>query len=187
MDTIPELLQEMHIPSRREAAVQAVLAMGRQAVKPLCRELREGKNPYVREKVAWLLGEFGDRRTRDALLNAVLDDRDEAVREASLTALERLGPTEARAAICNALTARSSVRRRRAAEVLERLGDPAELAFLRPRLSPLFGEQDSAVREAVVSAIRTLEARQRELQLPVPASAPGPATDSLPLPGQGPA
>jgi HEAT repeat protein len=186
MDTIPELLQEMHIPSRREAAVQALEAMGPSVVRPLGQELLEGKNPYVRERVAWVLGQVGDTAAIPDLVIGLLRDRDETVREACLLALESIGANDAFMWLLLSLHDGDPLHKERAAAALARLGNATTLKVLRGRLRPLFGERDEEVREAIAAAIVTLEEKVQRRQLPLPADTSHEASASLPLPAAGP-
>jgi HEAT repeat protein len=75
------------IDVRMEAA-KALIEIGEKAVEPLIHTLR--KEYEVREIVAWILGEIGDRRAAEPLIEA-LKDSDSDFKEEAKNSLVKIG------------------------------------------------------------------------------------------------
>jgi HEAT repeat protein len=153
------LLRNLHgAPSELEytAAVYAWRRSGLRdprAVEPFIQALRRHSNSYLREWAAEVLGELGDARAIDPLVEALVDPGDSdradpmAVRRAAATALAKLGEVDFRA-LGGIDDPTHGLRR------LAESGDPR---LLRPLLWRLRDARDSGVRVDAAAALGRLD------------------------------
>ena len=102
----------------------------------------------VRRNVAGALGEIGDTRAVEALIEA-LKDRDESVRKNTVEALGEIGDARAVEALIEALEYEAVVVRERAAWALGRIGDVSAVEALIEALN----DRDESVREHAAWAL----------------------------------
>jgi HEAT repeat protein len=128
----------------RNAAVEALAAIGRPAVGPLLTALGAGGDH--RKLIVDALGAIGDPAALDALCTG-LEDPDENVRAAAAEALGSVGGARAAEELRRSLGREELLGRLAALEALGRIGAPVPLAELRPAL------EQPILRGAAVAAL----------------------------------
>jgi HEAT repeat protein len=128
----------------RNAAVEALAAIGKPAVQPLLTALSAGGDH--RKLIIDALGAIGDTGSVEPLCTA-LEDSDENVRAAAAEALGRIGGPRVGEALRKQLVRDDLLARLAALESLARIGVRVELAELRPLL------EQSILRRAAVAAL----------------------------------
>jgi HEAT repeat protein len=128
----------------RNAAVEALAAIGRPSVGPLGTALEAGGDH--RKFLIDALGAIGDRSAVNVLVRR-LDDPDENVRAAAAEALGNLGGADAVSALRKRLSGADLLGRLAAIEALNRLGAQVPVAELLPMLS------QPILRRAVLEAL----------------------------------
>jgi HEAT repeat protein len=129
------------------AAGEALVEMGASAVEELIRSLETGE-PSGRWMVVEVLGRIGDPRAV-APLTALLDTSPpDAVRLSAVTALGRIGDPRALEALVGSMKDPLSVVKKRAADALAAIGEPA----VEP-LVELLGDADPEVQDLAADAL----------------------------------
>ena len=128
----------------RNAAVEALAAIGKPSVSPLLTAL--GAGGEHRKLIIDALGAIGDTGAVEPLCTA-MEDSDENVRAAAAEALGRIGGPRVGEALRKALGRNDLLGRLAALEALARIGSRVELAELRPLL------EQPILRRAAVAAL----------------------------------
>lgn len=128
-----ERFEELTVDTQADAGLKGLIAEARQRPEvfvallkaPGLRGGANVRNAVVRAKVAYVLGEAGDRRAMEPLIEACLRDPDDRVRFAAARALPRLGePIALRRLVDRAVDPRSGWPYRQLASIaLRRYGD----------------------------------------------------------------
>jgi HEAT repeat protein len=173
---IPELLVALadgENAGRRNAAAEALVALGRAAVDALCETLTSADSD-VRKLAADALGEIGDVRAVAALSPAVAD-ADRNVRAAAAEALGKIGGADAAAALEGALRQDDQTLRLATLDALGRAGHTPPISllaplaqdpFLRRPLYRLLGSlSDPVALELILSGLREHARGTREAAL----------------------
>ncbi len=173
---VPELLSALadgENAGRRNAAAEALVALGEPSVEPLCATLRS-PDADVRKLAADALGEIGDARAVAALGPAIAD-ADRNVRAAAAEALGKIGGADAAGALEGALRQNDQTLRLAALDALGRAGHTPPIAllaplaqdpFLRRPLYRLLGAlSDPVALELILSGLREHARGTREAAL----------------------
>jgi HEAT repeat protein len=149
-------------------------------VERLIEELQQG-HWILRQKAARALAKIGAPAVEP--LGRMLEHDDAYVRGWAAWALGKIGDTTTVEPLCRRLKDDDADVRKEAAEALGRISRREALPALKARLRPLVGESDSNALAAIHAAIEKIEkATAATKNLPRPASAPMPDTDTLPRP-----
>jgi HEAT repeat protein len=145
----------------RAGAAEALVKLGRVAVRPLATALR-GMNLDLRQAAAEVLGQIGDPRAIRALA-VVLRGRGKRARRAAAQALGQIGGPRAVEPLIAALEDQDSDVRQAAAEALRKIGSLA----LNPLAAALQGSNNRSVHEAAASVLASMGEPAVEVLLPV--------------------
>ena len=159
MATIDELIQKLKSDDENERALAAQQLGKRRSVcvtEPLIETLRNDPSLMVRKTAAQALGENGDRRALQPLLDA-LDESKPSLRESAIRALGLLGDTRAIQPLIHELQNGSEERlRARAAIALSFIGDPRAVE---PIANALLNDPETNVRERAAIALVSIPHR----------------------------
>jgi HEAT repeat protein len=135
--------------SARRAAVEALVAQGSAAVKPL-RDALADPHWEVRRAAVQALGRMGDPQATIAVFRMwEIGSHIIHLQQATVEAWERLKGTVAVEPLCGLLTDKDAAVRRAAVEALGQLNDPRAV---KP-LCSLLGDGDAAMREVTVAIV----------------------------------
>jgi HEAT repeat protein len=173
--------------SARRAAVEALVAQGSAAVKPL-RDALADPHWEVRRAAVQALGRMGDPQATIAVFRMwEIGSHIIHLQQATVEAWERLKGTVAVEPLCGLLTDKDAAVRRAAVEGLGNIGRREALPALKARLHWLRGETDQNVLAALRAAIEKIEEatkhlkgkpRAGEVETPTPAGRPRAAGDA---------
>jgi HEAT repeat protein len=194
-DRIAPLLGDLHEGHwrTRRRAVDALARVQDARVAPLlCRAMREDRHRYVRGRAVESLVRLGAAGAVQPLCEA-LTDRSWYVRKSAAAALGEIGDARAVPALCETLKRRdphSEAVQCAAAEALRRIAERqpvpalrAALPVLRERLARWRWWTDARYRQSYRATLERIEAATAEMKdVPLPARAPPPAPQGLPIP-----
>lgn len=151
-DTLLDALHEDYGPLRQMAA-KALHQMGdEQALSPIVHTLRRSTKTRLRRQAAEELGDLGDARATEALIEA-LQDRKEEVQLAAAGALASLRRSEGYDILVETLSHPSAYQREIAITALGQLGDSRSVEHL---LQLLQDEEDDDLRDAAAEVLGSL-------------------------------
>ncbi|MFD9433984.1 HEAT repeat domain-containing protein [Streptomyces sp. NPDC060002] len=145
-----DLVRDLGVPDRREAAADALVALGSDAVERLVRELAQEDSPVDWRPIAAVMGRIGEADAFDSLLRALASASSESSRKRLGFAFSGFGA----AAIDRYTTALSHPVphvRRMAVRGFQRCGDAGTSAV--SALLPLLGDPDREVAQQVQDAL----------------------------------
>jgi len=125
-DGLVHVLETFSHTQSRVRAARYLHAFGERAVEPLCKALRNDEIPAVRAAAAESLGDIGDARAVEPLIDS-LRSVEWQVRAAAAKALGQLKDARAIEPLCNALLDKDFNVRAAAAEALGLIGDERAL------------------------------------------------------------
>lgn len=121
-------------PRAREAEAQLLAIKEKVAVKPVLRTLGTDPNPEIRALAAQILSGIPGREASSALVNRMLNEPDETVRQPTMNALAKREDPVVVSELTNALTSKNTYVINRAAWALGNLGAKASVPKLVPAL-----------------------------------------------------
>lgn len=139
------LIEELAGDATRGRAMESLERMGKRAVDPLCKALKN-KNTAIRISSAVLLGRIKDPQTIKPLLETMKNDKEDEVRGLAAVALGQIGDRKVFPELIEALKNKGPKTRQGAVDGLTSMPDPQAIE---PLLGILRGKDKGARQKAV--------------------------------------